>query len=461
MLETITAIATPPGKGGVGIIRISGKDAKKIAETITKKILIPRYAIYSNFYTHDLITHTSKSIIDNGIVLYFPNPHSFTGEDVVELQGHGGPVILDILLEEVLKHGARLANPGEFSERAFLNDKIDLSQAEAIADLINAGSKQAAKAAINSLQGKFSEKINELKDLLIQLRMYVEAAIDFPEEEVDFLSDQHISLSIVEIKNQFKEIIAAAMQGQLLQEGINIVIIGKPNAGKSSLLNQLAGQDRAIVTEIAGTTRDVLKEYIQIDGLPLHIIDTAGLRETTDLVEKIGIERAYQEIEKAEYVLFIIDAIEFNKINFENLIVKWKINSKKIIFIKNKIDLVNEKPAINTTEFAEITKKTSYITISISAKTGEGIDLLKNHLKTVVGYQQQEGVFLARRRHLEALNRALALVEVGEIQLEQAKAGELLAEDLRLAQLALAEITGEFTADDLLGEIFSNFCIGK
>lgn len=447
MADTIAAIATPPGKGGVGIIRISGSIAKEIAEHLTKRKLTPRYAHYSNFYSD------SNSIIDTGLVLYFPNPHSFTGEDVVELQGHGGPVILDLLLEATLKRGARLAKPGEFSERAFLNDKIDLSQAEAIADLINAGSKQAANAAINSLQGKFSDKINELKELLINLRMYVEAAIDFPEEEVDFLSDELITASIKKIKLKFKEIIASAMQGQLLQEGIHIVIIGKPNVGKSSLLNQLAGKDSAIVTEIAGTTRDVLKEYIQIDGLPLHIIDTAGLRETEDIVEQIGIARAYQEIKKADHVLCLMDALEFQPNQLEKIIKQWNIADKSIIFIKNKIDLVGEK--------ASIVQHGSYTMIGISAKSGEGIELLKEYIKNKAGYHQQEGLFLARRRHLDALDRAETLVKSGELQLTESRAGELLAEDLRQAQLALSEITGEFTADDLLGEIFSNFCIGK
>lgn len=447
MADTIAAIATPPGKGGVGIIRISGPIAKEIAEKLAKKKLTPRYAHYTNLYAEN------NRIIDTGLVLFFPNPHSFTGEDVVELQAHGGPVILDLLLEATLKQGARLAKPGEFSERAFINDKIDLSQAEAIADLINAGSKQAANAAINSLQGKFSDKINELKTLLINLRMYVEAAIDFPEEEVDFLSDELITVSIQKIKLKFKEIIASATQGQLLQEGIHIVIIGKPNVGKSSLLNQLAGKDRAIVTDIAGTTRDVLKEYIQIDGLPLHIIDTAGLRETEDLVEQIGIARAYQEIEKADHVLCLMDALEFQPNQLGKIIKQWNIADKSIIFIKNKIDLVDEK--------ASIVIQGSYTMIGISAKSGEGIELLKEHIKNKAGYQQQEGLFLARRRHLDALDRAEALVKSGELQLTESKAGELLAEDLRQAQLALSEITGEFTADDLLGEIFSNFCIGK
>lgn len=451
-MDTIAAIATPPGKGGVGIIRISGEKAKSIAERITKKQLKPRYATYTNFYTK------TKNIIDSGIILYFPKPHSFTGEDVVEFQGHGGPVILDLVLEEILKQEARLARPGEFSERAFLNDKIDLAQAEAIADLINAGSKQAASAAMNSLQGKFSEKINELKDLIIYLRMFIEAAIDFPEEEVDFLSDARVTELLEKIKNKFNEIISAATQGQLLRDGISVVIIGKPNAGKSSLLNQLAGQERAIVTEIAGTTRDVLKEFIQIDGIPLHIIDTAGLRQTTDLVESIGIERAYQEIEKADYVLCLVDALEFKDQNFlETRINEWNIKHKRIIFIKNKIDLVNQSPKITE---VKINKNVLPI-ISLSAKTGEGLELLKNYLKINAGYQQQEGLFLARRRHLDTLNRAFVLVETGEIALQQTKAGELLAEDLRQAQLALSEITGEFTADDLLGEIFSNFCIGK
>jgi tRNA modification GTPase len=446
--DTIAAIATPPGKGGVGIIRISGSEALAVAEAISKKKLKPRYATYASFQAKN------NSIIDEGLILYFPSPNSFTGEDVIEFQGHGGPVILDVLLKEILSYGVRMARAGEFSERAFLNDKMDLTQAEAIADLINSGSEQAALAAVNSLQGTFSSAINTLSEKLIKLRMYVEASIDFPEEEIDFLSDNKISAQLADINQTFECLFKQAQQGCLLQEGINVVIIGKPNAGKSSLLNQLSGQDSAIVTDIAGTTRDVLKEFIQIDGLPLHLIDTAGLRETDDAVEKVGVARAHKEIEKADFILCLIDAAEFSGIDIEDLIHNWNIKDKQLLLVKNKIDLSHEKAGLDPQQ--------QYDIINISAKTGSGIDELKTYIKKKVGFEVgTEGCFSARRRHMDALRRAYELVKNGEQQLKTFKAGELLAEDLNQAQKNLSEITGEFTADDLLGEIFSNFCIGK
>lgn len=446
--DTIAAIATPPGKGGVGVIRVSGSKALAIAEAISQKKLTPRYATYAHFRAKD------KSVIDEGLLLYFPNPNSFTGEDVVEFQGHGGPVILDTLLKEILSYGSRMAKAGEFSERAFLNDKMDLTQAEAIADLIDSGSQQAALAAVNSLQGVFSKAVNDLTEKLIHLRIYVEAAIDFPEEEIDFLSDNKVSEQLTDIKESFTNLFKRAQQGRLLQEGINVVIIGKPNAGKSSLLNQLSGQDSAIVTDIAGTTRDVLKEFIQLDGLPLHIIDTAGLRETDDVVEKVGVARAHKEIEKADFVLCLVDAVDFKAINIESLFKSWKVSEKQLILVKNKIDLTNEP--------AGISEGCGQKVINISAKTGLGINELKSYIKKTIGFElEAEGNFSARRRHLDALERAYKLVKNGEQQLKAHKAGELLAEDLNQAQKVLSEITGEFTADDLLGEIFSNFCIGK
>jgi tRNA modification GTPase len=448
--ETIAAIATPPGQGGVGIIRISGPDVKKIAKAVLGFIPQPRFAIYNSFY--DEYEH----ILDSGIAIYFPNPHSFTGEDVLELQGHGGPVILDCLLRHLVKLGARLARPGEFSERAYLNNKIDLVQAEAIADLINAASEQAARAAMRSLQGEFSTRIQTIVETLVQLRIYVEAAIDFPEEEIDFLSDGKIADSVASLIKNIMDIQIVAQQGALLREGMNVVIAGAPNAGKSSLLNALSGRDIAIVTEIPGTTRDVLRDQIQIDGLPLHIIDTAGLRVSDDIVEQIGINRAKKEIEKADRILLVIDNEKFENSNLKEIINEYEtiFPEKNLTIIRNKIDKFYKKPSIEYQ--GEIT------IISISAKLGYGIDLLREHLKTCIGFQSSiEGNFIARRRHLDAIERAKKALLNGQDQLLDYRAGELLAEELKTAQQALGEITGEFTSDDLLGRIFSSFCIGK
>ena len=440
--DTIAAQATPPGRGGVGIIRLSGLHTKVIAQKILGKVPVARRAEFFQFKDHD---HT---IIDEGLALFFPSPHSFTGEDVLELHGHGGPVVMDSLLRCVLQHGTRLAKPGEFSERAFLNNKIDLIQAEAIADLIDAGSSAAARSAVRSLQGDFSKCVHELVDALINLRKMVEAAIDFPEEEIDFLEEYDVKKSVQTIINQVKQVEASAKQGALLQEGMTVVIAGKPNVGKSSLLNQLCGKESAIVTDIAGTTRDTLREYVNIDGMPLHFIDTAGLRETDDIVEKEGVRRAWKAIEKADRVLLVTDASkppEGTEMTFGKI---------PITIIRNKIDLVSE-PVIPS-------ESPTPVALSLSAKTGEGIALLKDHLKKCMGYDQtQEGAFIARRRHLDAIARAKTLLEKGFNELTAHRAGELLAEDLRLAQNTLSEITGEFTSDDLLGEIFSSFCIGK
>jgi tRNA modification GTPase len=449
--DTIAAIASAPGKGGIGIIRISGKKALQIAEYITQQTFKPRYAHYGDFLEQG-------KLLDRGISIYFPAPHSFTGEDVVELQGHGGPIILDCLLREIVRLGARLARPGEFSERAFLNDKIDLAQAEAIADLIDSQSEQAARNAVNSLVGDFSRCIDELVEKTIHLRMYVEAAIDFPEEEIDFISDGKIAADLTALQTQLDKVFREASQGSLLREGMTIVIAGKPNAGKSSLLNALAGQERAIVTDIAGTTRDVLKEHIQIDGIPLHIIDTAGLREASDAVEKIGIERAWEEIRKADRILLIVDSSKTDSIDIAEL---WPesighIDSHKIILIHNKADLSDSQKPIGFDQSQSIPL------LRLSAKHKQGIDELKNYLKEIAGFQSGEsGKFSARRRHLDALQRAQQLLQQAGKALHEKRAGELLAEDLRQCQQALDEITGKFSSDDLLGKIFSSFCIGK
>jgi len=445
--ETIAAIATPLGRGGVGIVRVSGAKVPDIAKQVLGCLPAPRYAHYGNFLGAE------GQVLDQGIALYFPNPHSFTGEDVLELQGHGGPVILQWLLERVVQLGARLAEPGEFSKQAFLNDKLDLAQAEAIADLIDASSQQAAKSALRSLQGAFSNEVNTLLEQLIQLRIYVEAAIDFPEEEIDFLSDGKVAGELQSILTQLHQVLASAQQGVLLREGMSVVILGRPNAGKSSLLNALSGSESAIVTDIAGTTRDIVKEEIQVDGLPLHILDTAGLRETTDAVEQIGVARAWSALEEADRVLVVVQANE--SIHPEDEAILAKLPSHlPLTLIHNKVDLIEKSPGL-----VELDDKTE---IWLSAKHHFGLDLLKDHLKKDMGYQQTaEGVFMARKRHLDALQRALDFVETGQTQLQQFAAGELLAEDLRQAQQALSEITGQFSSDDLLGRIFTSFCIGK
>ena len=450
--DTIVAQATPPGRGGVGILRVSGPKAQDIAKAVLGILPKPRYAHYLPFLASDGTT------LDEGIALFFPNPHSFTGEDVLELQGHGGPVILDLLLKRILDiPGVRIARPGEFSERAFLNDKLDLAQAEAIADLIDASSEQAAKSALSSLQGVFSKKINTLVESLIHLRIFTEAAIDFPEEEIDFLSDGKIAAELEQVIQRLNEVCQEAKQGSLLREGMKVVIAGRPNAGKSSLLNALAGRDAAIVTDIAGTTRDVLREHIHIDGMPLHIIDTAGLREASDEVERIGIERAWQEIDQADRVLFMVDSTTTNETNPEKLwpeFIERLPKNMPVTVIRNKADLTGEPLGYS--------EQNGYCLIQLSARTGEGITLLRDHLKQVMGFTSStEGGFLARRRHLQALEKAAEHLNNGQYQLTTFHAGELLAEELRLAQEALSEITGEFTSDDLLGRIFSSFCIGK
>ncbi len=444
-IDTIVAQATPPGRGGISIIRVSGPLVKIISEKILHTLPHQRTATHSPFFDEDNIA------LDEGIAIFFPKPHSFTGEDVLELQGHGGPAVVDLLIQRILKLGVRLAHPGEFSERAFLNDKLDLAQAEAIADLIDASSAQAARAALRSLQGEFSKRIYSLVEKITHLRMYVEAAIDFAEEEIDFLADNQVATNLINALDELEAIQTAAMQGSLLREGITVVIAGEPNVGKSSLLNCLSGKDIAIVTHIPGTTRDVLREHIILDGLPLHVIDTAGLRESDDVVEQEGIRRARHEISHADIILEVIDAAHSTSLS--ELIVEVPQKADRII-VRNKIDLIDELPCIEISNHKTL--------ISLSAKNNIGIDLLKNHIKACVGFAKNtEGCFSARRRHLDALVRAKDFLLNGKEQLLNHRAGELLAEDLRQAQLALSEITGEFSSDDLLGRIFSSFCVGK
>ncbi|WP_373099264.1 MULTISPECIES: tRNA uridine-5-carboxymethylaminomethyl(34) synthesis GTPase MnmE [Pasteurellaceae] len=451
MKDTIVAQATPIGRGGIGILRVSGPLAAEVAQQVLGKCPKVRMADYLPFKDAD------GSVLDQGIALYFKAPHSFTGEDVLELQGHGGQVVLDLLLQRIVQiDGVRLARPGEFSEQAFLNDKLDLAQAEAIADLIDASSAQAARSALKSLQGEFSRKINQLVDAVIYLRTYVEAAIDFPDEEIDFLADGKIEGQLRDIIAQLDSVSAEARQGSILREGMKVVIAGRPNAGKSSLLNALAGRDAAIVTDIAGTTRDVLREHIHIDGMPLHIIDTAGLRDATDEVERIGISRAWDEIEQADRILLMQDSTD-NSQDWAQVRSEFLTKLPKDIpltVVRNKADLSGEREGIS--------ERDGYSVICLSAKTRQGIDLLREHLKQSMGYQTgTEGGFLARRRHLEALQQASAHLHAGLIQLVEFHAGELLAEELRIVQTHLGEITGQFTSDDLLGHIFSSFCIGK
>ena len=452
MKETIVAQATAPGRGGIGILRVSGPKAVEVAQAVLGKCPKPRMADYLPFKDAD------GTVLDQGIALYFKSPNSFTGEDVLELQGHGGQVVLDLLLKRILQlDGVRLARPGEFSEQAFLNDKLDLAQAEAIADLIDATSEQAARSALKSLQGEFSNKVNQLVDSVIYLRTYVEASIDFPDEEIDFLADGKIEAKLREIINQLDLVSSEAKQGSILREGMKVVIAGRPNAGKSSLLNALAGREAAIVTDIAGTTRDVLREHIHIDGMPLHIIDTAGLREATDEVERIGISRAWTEIEQADRIILMLDSSDPDSQNIEKVRSEFlsKLpNNMPVTIVRNKVDLSGEAVGLK--------EENGTTTVCLSAQTHQGVDLLREHLKQAMGFQAgMEGGFLARRRHLDALEKAAEHLQIGLVQLTEFHAGELLAEELRLVQDNLSEITGQFTSDDLLGNIFSSFCIGK
>jgi tRNA modification GTPase len=446
--DTIVAAATPPGRGGIGIVRLSGALVPDIARAMLGELPAPRVASPREFRA------ASGELLDSGLALYFPAPQSFTGEHVLELHGHGGPVVMDQLMKRALELGARAANPGEFTQRAFLNDKLDLAQAEAIADLIDSGSAQAARAALRSLQGEFSAMVQGLGEALSDLRTYVEAAIDFPEEEIDFLADAELTHRLETVLVHFDGVATAARQGQLLRDGITVVIAGAPNAGKSSLLNRLAGYDAAIVTDIPGTTRDVLRERIDIDGLPLHVIDTAGLRESGNVVETEGVRRARAELARADRILFVIDAAadpESQAFERERTALPPGL---PVTLIMNKADLVEREPSLNARSVPP--------RIWMSALTGAGVELLRAHLKACVGFAATEaGNVSARRRHLDALARARRHVEVGSEQLRTRRAGELMAEELRQAQAALGEITGEVTSDDLLGRIFATFCIGK
>lgn len=454
--DTIVAQATPPGRGGVGIIRVSGPKALDVAKALLNVELTPRVATYTGF--HD----ANQEVIDQGIALYFKAPNSFTGEDVVEFQGHGGPVIMDMLLEAILKiKSVRLARPGEFSEQAFLNDKLDLAQAEAIADLIDASSKQAARSAVRSLQGDFSKHIHTLSEAIIHLRMYVEAAIDFPDEEIDFLSDGKVTQDLADIIRDVNHIREQAKQGTLLREGMQVVIAGRPNAGKSSLLNALAGRESAIVTDIAGTTRDVLKEHINVNGMPLHVIDTAGLRDSPDKVEQIGIARAWEAINDADRVLFVVDSTTSSDIDPYQIWPEFMQRlpaGMPVTVIRNKADISGDNVTLQQVD----TPHGPFSVIALSANTGQGVELLRDHLSQSMGLDTTtEGQFIARRRHIDAIDNTLEHLQIGEQQLHDNLAGELLAEELRLAHQHLSEITGEFSSDDLLGRIFSSFCIGK
>ncbi len=443
---TIAAVATPPGRGGVGIVRVSGVGARAIAKAILGGCPAPRHAIFRRFRA------AKNDTIDEGIALFFQAPASFTGEDVLELHGHGGPQVMDMLMARVLQLGARPAKPGEFSLRAFLNDRLDLAQAEAIADLIDSGSEAAAKAAVRSMQGEFSRRVHVLVDTLTELRAYTEAAIDFPDEEIDFLSGHEIAERLDRVSDQFAELEAAARQGCLLREGMSVVIAGRPNAGKSSLLNRLAGYDAAIVTEMPGTTRDVLRERIDIDGMPLHIMDTAGLRESGNAIEKEGVRRARAELAKTDHVLLVVDASRPDAGETKALLAELPAGLP-VTLIRNKSDLSGEPAGRRDGDM---------VTISLSAKTGEGMPLLREQLKRSMGFESPDsGAFSARRRHLLALDVARQHLVEGQRQLLESRAGELMAEELRLAQAALAEITGAFSSDDLLGRIFGSFCIGK
>jgi tRNA modification GTPase len=446
--DTIVAAATPPGRGGIGIVRVSGPRVPEIAAVLLGELPAPRRAVFSRFLD------AGRQPIDAGLALFFPAPHSYTGEHVLELQGHGGPLVLEALVARVTELGARRALPGEFTQRAFLNDKLDLAQAEAIADLIDAGSREAVRAAMRSLQGEFSAMVHGLTEAVIDLRTYVEAAIDFPEEEIDFLADRELEERFQTVQDHFDAVEQSARQGRLLREGMTVVIAGRPNAGKSSLLNRLAGYDAAIVTAIPGTTRDIVRERIDIDGMPLHVLDTAGLREHADVVEAEGIRRAHAEMRRADRVLFVIDAA-----GDPGAAAYGEERSRlpadvPVTLVLNKCDLATGIPVADTVSGPP--------RVALSALTGEGIETLRAHLKTCMGYLTIEaGTVSARQRHLDALGRARRQIAEAQRRLRESRAGELVAEELRGAQQALNEITGEFTSEDLLGRIFGGFCIGK
>lgn len=441
---TICALASSIGQGSIGVVRISGVLAGEIAQKMLGKIPEARYAHYGSFFNQD------GDEVDKGVALFFPAPHSFTGEDVLELQGHGGILVMQLLLEAAISLGAQAAEPGEFSKRAFLNGKMDLVQAEAVADIIDASSKQSARSALRSLSGEFSKQVNDLTRSLVEIRVFVEATIDFSDEEIDFLASGEVQQKIEKIQTNIQVILDSAKQGAILREGLNIVIAGKPNAGKSSLLNALTQESSAIVTDIAGTTRDVLKETIHINGIPLNIVDTAGLCLSDDKVEQEGIKRAHNEIERADVMLLVFDAQD--KAPDLSILPKG-IDDKSILLIKNKIDLTNE-----TTGITHLRQKTQ---LSLCAKNSKGVDLLKQELSRIAGLNDTgESVVLARKRHIKALESALTYVCSALTQLDD-NASELIAQDLYYGAQELGSITGEFSSNDLLGEIFASFCIGK
>ncbi len=444
--ETIAAIATPPGRGGVGIVRLSGPELLATARALSGKSPSPRQAMLADFRAAD------GSLIDRGLILHFPAPASYTGEDVLELHAHGGPIVLRLLLERCLELGARLAQPGEFTRRAYLNGKIDLAQAEAVIDLIDAQSAAAARSAVRSLRGDFSAAINCLLAALTELRALVEANFDFPEEDVDFLPATEAERRLSLVEERLAAIFARAQQGQLLHAGLQVVIAGQPNVGKSTLLNALAGDELAIVTPLAGTTRDAVKSSVEVEGVPLHFIDTAGLRETEDEIEKIGIERSWREIARADVVLLIADARHGLGAAEHDILARLPPSLNRII-VHNKADLAGRRAARESAAEAA-----GSVVICLSAKNGEGVELLRRELLEIAGWRPTEDVFIARARHLEALAKTREHLAAAR---SQATVGEFFAEELRLAQLALSSITGEFSSDDLLGEIFGRFCIGK
>jgi len=446
--DTIVAAATPPGRGGVGIVRVSGPKAPELAAVMLGELPIARQATFARFLD------AQRDAIDAGLALFFPAPHSYTGEHVLELHGHGGPLVMEALVTRAIELGARRAQPGEFTQRAFLNDKLDLAQAEAIADLIDAGSREAARAAMRSLQGEFSAMVRGLTEAVIDLRTYVEAAIDFPEEEIDFLADRELGERFQGVRDRFAAVLESARQGRLLREGMTVVIAGRPNAGKSSLLNRLAGYDAAIVTPIPGTTRDVVRERIHLDGMPLHVLDTAGLREGGDLVEEEGMRRAQAEMQRADRVLFVIDAVADPGAAAYREQRSRLPADVPVTLVFNKCDLAVDQRLADPANGPP--------RLHLSALTGAGLPELRRHLQACMGYHTIDGgAISARRRHLDALARARQHTEDAARQLSERRAGELVAEELRAAQQALSEITGEFTSDDLLGRIFAGFCIGK
>lgn len=442
--DTIAAIASAPGAAGVGVLRVSGAAVARIATELLGREPEPRRAHFTAFREH------YGALIDRGLLLYFPAPASYTGEHVLELQGHGSPVLLDALLRRVCTMGARLARPGEFTERAFLNGKLDLAQAEAVADLIAARSQAGARAALQSMEGVFSRKVHELLQSLIALRVHIEAAIDFPEEEIDFLADPVIALKLHALRAELDDLLREAQRGVRLNDGLRVAIIGRPNAGKSSLLNALAGSDRAIVTDIAGTTRDVLREQLNLDGIALELADTAGLRETDDPVEREGVRRAHGELARTDVALLVTDAAQAE--HDLALLADLPARVERIVFI-NKIDLSEHAEGYEV--------RSDAIWVWASAKTGAGLEALRSHLKQLAGAGGGEGAFSARRRHVLALEQVVTHLARADEVLHATRAGELAAEELRHAQHALGEITGTYTSDDLLGAIFSSFCIGK